>query len=150
MSSKKNFSKKLAIMKNKLNKSDKAELLFLIVFIVLFLSLYCLNHSAIALICGTIVLVPLLVTWIMQIKPYIEKDSKKNYNLFVFVLGIFARGVCLTAFMFSMLSYPFSKQLLLVAYILIMIYMILSLVRRANKNALFALFYHIILSFTFI
>lgn len=127
-----------------LSKQEKIEILSLVLFLSINVLLHFFNHNGLAIEFSILILVFLLFIWIKHSKVYIEKTTKSKYNTFMLVLSIYGKSVSLLSFAFWLIEMPFYKEILIVAKVSMLIYIIISLINKEYRNALWGLVYKII------
>lgn len=145
MSNEKTFSEKLKNMNTQsLSKQEKIEILSLVLFLSINALLHFFNHNGLVIEFSVLILVFLLFIWIKHSKVYIKKTTKSKYNTFMLVLSIYGKSVSLLSFAFCLIEMPFYKEILIVAKVSMLIYIIISLINKEYRNALWGLVYKII------
>jgi hypothetical protein len=127
-----------------LSKQEKIEILSLVLFLSINVLLHFFNHNGLVIEFSILILVFLLFIWIKHSIVYIEKTTKSKYNTFMLVLSIYGKSVSLLSFAFWLIEMPFYKEILIVAKVSMLIYIIISLINKEYRNALWGLVYKII------
>lgn len=130
--------------KIKLSKQEKIEGLLLIIFVISTITSYLLRLNNLVLISTILIVVALLVLWIKNAKAYIERNNRQTYNTLMFILGVYSKSASLIAHSFYLIKLPFSSEIFLVAIFSIFIYIIISLVNKEYRNALWGFIYKMI------
>lgn len=130
--------------KIKLSKQEKIEGLLLIVFLISNIAFFLLKRNDLLLMTTSLIVIALLILWIKNAKTYIEKNNRQTYNTLMYILSIYSRSASLIAFSFKLLKLPFHKEILAVSLISIWLYIIISLINKEYRNALWGVIYKII------
>lgn len=128
----------------KISKQEKQEGTILITFFILSIIFFLLKNTNLIWGVGCLLLVVLLILWIKNTKSYIEKSNRQVYNTLMFILSIYAKSGCLISFMFRLTDTPFHTEVALVAHLSMLIYIIISLVNKEYRNALWGFIYKMI------
>lgn len=130
--------------KIKLSKQEKIEGLLLIIFIISTIPFYLMRLNELVLLSTSLIVIALLVLWIKNAKAYIERNNRQTYNTLMFILGVYSKSASLIAHSFYLIKLPFSSEIFLVAIFSIFIYIIISLVNKEYRNALWGFIYKMI------
>lgn len=130
--------------KIKLSKQEKIEGLLLIIFVISTIPFYLMRLNELVLLSTSLIVIVLLVLWIKNAKAYIEKNNRTTYNTLMYILGIYSKSASLIAHSFYLIKLPFSREIFLVAIFSIFIYIIISLVNKEYRNALWGFIYKMI------
>lgn len=130
--------------KIKLSKQEKIEGLLLIIFVISTIPFYLMRLNELVLLSTSLIVIALLVLWIKNAKAYIERNNRTTYNTLMYILGIYSKSASLMAHSFCLIKLPFSREIFLVAIFSIFIYIIISLVNKEYRNALWGFIYKMI------
>lgn len=130
--------------KIKLSKQEKIEGLLLIIFVISTIPFYLMRLNELVLLSTSLIVIALLVLWIKNAKTYIERNNRQTYNTLMFILGVYSKSASLIAHSFYLIKLPFSREIFLVAIFSIFIYIIISLVNKEYRNALWGFIYKMI------
>lgn len=130
--------------KIKLSKQEKIEGLLLIIFVISTIPFYLMRLNELVLLSTSLIVIVLLVLWIKNAKAYIERNNRQTYNTLMFILGVYSKSASLIAHSFYLIKLPFSREIFLVAIFSIFIYIIISLVNKEYRNALWGFIYKMI------
>lgn len=130
--------------KIKLSKQEKIEGLLLIIFVISTIPFYLMRLNELVLLSTSLIVIALLVLWIKNAKTYIEKNNRTTYNTLMYILGIYSKSASLMAHSFCLIKLPFSREIFIVAIFSIFIYIIISLVNKEYRNALWGFIYKMI------
>lgn len=130
--------------KIKLSKQEKIEGLLLIIFVISTIPFYLMRLNELVLLSTSLIVIAMLVLWIKNAKTYIEKNNRTTYNTLMYILGIYSKSASLIAHSFCLIKLPFSREIFIVAIFSIFIYIIISLVNKEYRNALWGFIYKMI------
>lgn len=91
----------------------------------------------------SLIVIALLVLWIKNAKKYIERNNRTTYNTLMYILCIYS-STSLIAFSFGIIKLPFYKEIFIVSALSIWAYIIISLINKEYRNALWGVIYKII------
>lgn len=135
--------------KIKISKQEKIEGLLLIIFLVSNVVFFLLKRNDLVLLSMSLIVIVLLVLWIKNAKTHIEKNNRQTYNTLMYILSVYSRSTSLIAFSFRLLKLPLYKEIFLVAIISIWVYIIVSLINKEYRNALWGVIYKIAFPYFF-
>ncbi len=130
--------------KIKISKQEKIEGLLLIIFAISTMTSFLLRRNDLVLLLTSLIVIVLLVLWIKNAKTYIERNNRQTYNTLMFILGVYSKSASLIAHSFYLLKLPFSNEIFIVAVFSLLTYIIISLINKEYREALWGVIYKII------